>query len=189
MRAGIEQAIKDSIAAKQAVLAQLVPLIEKTGQVLVEALKKGSKILICGNGGSAADAQHFAAELIGRYEKERGSLPAIALTTDTSSLTAIGNDYGYEEVFARQVAGLGSKGDVLVAISTSGKSPNILKAIDVARQKGVTVIGLTGRDGGLMKDLPIASVVVPSQSTSRIQECHIMIIHIWCRLIEDSLSI
>lgn len=189
MRAGIEQGIKDSIATKQAVLSQLVPLIENTGKVLIDALKKGNKLLICGNGGSAADAQHFAAELIGRYEKERRSLPAIALTTDSSNLTAIGNDYGYEDVFARQVAGLGNKGDVLVAITTSGKSPNVLKAIDVARQKGISVIGLTGKDGGLMNDLPITNIIIPSQSTSRIQESHILIIHLWCKLVEDALSI
>lgn len=188
MRQSIEQGIQDSIATKQKVLATLVPLIEKTAQVLIDALRRGNKILICGNGGSAADAQHFAAELIGRYEKERHSLPAIALTTDTSNLTAIGNDYGYDEVFARQVAGLGNKGDVLVAITTSGKSQNVLKAIDVARQKGVSVIGLTGKDGGTMKDLPITSIIIPAQGTSRIQESHILIIHLWCKLIEDALS-
>jgi phosphoheptose isomerase len=185
MRAGIESDIKESIAVKQQVLA-LVPDIEQAAITILAALKSGNKILTCGNGGSAADAQHFSAELVARYDKERRSLPAIALTTDTSAVTAIGNDYSYEDVFARQIEGLGAKGDVLVAITTSGNSPNVLKAIEAAQKKGVHVIGLTGKGGGKMKDLAIHNVIVPSSVTARVQEGHILIIHSWCRLIDDA---
>lgn len=186
MRASIESDIRESIATKQSVLAQLVPDIEKAATTILTALKAGNKILTCGNGGSAADAQHFSAELVARYDKERRSLPAIALTTDPSAVTAIGNDYSYEDVFARQIEGLGAKGDVLVAITTSGNSPNVLKAIATAQKKGLHVIGLTGKNGGKMKDLPIHNVIVPSAVTARIQESHILIIHSWCKLIDDA---
>lgn len=188
MRDVIEQCIKDSITTKQQVLATLVPVIEQTAKTIINALKNGNKLLVCGNGGSAADAQHFAAELTGRFEVERKPLPAIALTTDTSALTAIGNDYSFDDVFSRQVAGLGKNGDVLVAISTSGNSANVLKAIRTAQEKGLSVIGLSGKDGGKMKNLPIQNIIVPSQSTARIQESHIMIIHTWCRLIDQFLT-
>jgi phosphoheptose isomerase len=184
----IKQQIQDSIKAKQEVLAKIVPDIEKTANILINALKNNSKVLVCGNGGSAADAQHFAAELIVRFETERKALPAIALTTDSSVQTAMGNDYGFDECFARQINGLGNKGDVLVAISTSGNSPNILKAIESAKSKGMEVIGLTGRDGGNMKSLPINNVIIPSQTTARIQESHIMTIHIWCKLIDQAFT-
>ncbi|MEM4254078.1 MAG: D-sedoheptulose 7-phosphate isomerase [Candidatus Woesearchaeota archaeon] len=183
----IRQQIQDSISTKQEVLAKLVPSIEKTASVLIAALKNGNKILVCGNGGSAADSQHFAAELVVRFEKERRALPAIALTTDTSSLSAGGNDYGFDSVFARQIDALGNKGDVLVAISTSGNSPNILKAIDAAKNRGMEIIGLTGRDGGKMKCLPDC-IIIPSGITARIQECHTMIIHVWCKLIDSAFA-
>ena len=185
MRASIEQAIKESIEAKQHVLTELVPKIEEAGKIILDALKNGNKLLTCGNGGSAADAQHFAAELVARYDKERQSLPAIALTTDTSALTAIGNDYSYEDLFSRQIASMGTKGDVLIAITTSGNSPNVLKAIEAAQKKGLHVIGLTGKGGGKMAALPINNVIVPKTNTAHTQECHIMIIHIWCKLIDD----
>ena len=184
----IKKEIQGSIAAKQEVMAMLVPDIEKTANILINALKNGNKILICGNGGSAADAQHFAAELIVRFETERKSLPAIALTTDSSILTSGANDYGIDTLFSRQIEGLGSKGDVLIAISTSGNSPNILKAIDSAKNKGMEIIGLTGRDAGKMKSLQIHNVIIPSQTTARIQESHIMIIHIWCKLVDSAFA-
>ena len=154
--------------------------------ICIEALKSQKKILLCGNGGSAADAQHIAAELVGRFKKERRALPAIALTTDTSALTAISNDYGYEQVFARQVEALAQKGDVLIAISTSGESENVLQAVEVARAKECKVVGLLGRDGGRIKDLCDAAIVVPVQETARIQEMHILIGHILCALIDES---
>jgi len=187
MQDTIKRQIQDSIRTKQEVLAELVPEIEKTAKILISALKNNNKILVCGNGGSAADAQHFAGELIVRFETERKPLPAIALTTDSSVLTATANDYCFDECFARQVNGLGTKGDVLVAISTSGNSPNILKAIEAAKARGMEVIGLTGRDGGKMKSLQ-NRIIIPSDSTARIQECHIMTIHILCRLIDDAFS-
>jgi phosphoheptose isomerase len=184
----IKKQIQDSIAAKQEVLAKLVPDIEKTASTIINALKNNNKILVCGNGGSAADSQHLAGELIVRFETERKSLPAIALTTDTSVLTAIGNDYGFDSIFSRQVEGLGNKGDVLIAISTSGNSPNILKSIEAAKSKGMEVIGLTGKDGGKMKSLQIQNIIIPSPTTARIQECHMLIIHTWCKLIDQAFA-
>lgn len=179
----IKQKISESIDTKQKLNTEI---IEKTAKILINALKNNNKILICGNGGSASDAQHFAAELTCRFETDRQALPAIALTTDTSALTAIANDYGFENIFSRQVEALGNKGDVLVAISTSGNSPNVLKAIDTAKQKQMQAIALTGKDGGKIKELE-NNIIVPSETTSHIQESHILIIHIWCKLIEDSL--
>ncbi len=188
MRASIESDIKDSIATKQAVLAQLVPTIEQTAGVLITALKNGNKVLTCGNGGSAADAQHFAAELTCKYDQSRRALPGIALSTDTSHLTATGNDYSFDDVFSRGVEALGQKNDVLVAITTSGNSPNVLKAIDAAKKKGMHVIGLTGKNGGKMAALDIHKVIVPSNTTERIQESHILIIHAWCKQIDAALQ-
>jgi D-sedoheptulose 7-phosphate isomerase len=152
----------------------------------LQTLKNGNKILICGNGGSAADAQHFAAELTGRYKSERISLPAIALTTDTSAITAISNDYGYDEVFARQLSGVGNSGDLLIGISTSGNSTNILKALKIAKQKGIKTAGLSGKGGGEMNSLCDINVVVPSNDTARIQEMHILIIHTICAAIDGA---
>ena len=152
--------------------------------MLCQTLSSGKKILICGNGGSAADAQHIAAELVGRYEKERPSWPAIALTTDTSALTALSNDFGYEEVFSRQVAGLANKGDLLIAISTSGKSPNVLKAANKARELGCRVIGLTGETDEPLRSLCDICVSIPSGRTSRVQEAHITIGHLWCEMVD-----
>ena len=157
-------------------------------QKIASCLKNGGKILVCGNGGSAADSQHFAAELTGRYKKERKALAAVSLTTDTSILTAIGNDYGFERVFARQVEALGKKGDVLVALSTSGTSPNILAAIEAAKKAGMAVIGLTGAEGGKMKGACDICICAPSQNTPRIQEAHITIIHIICELVENEFA-
>jgi len=153
-----------------------------------EALKGGKKILLCGNGGSAADAQHIAAELVGRYEQERRAFPAIALTTDTSALTAVSNDYGYEGVFARQVEALAAPGDVLIAISTSGKSPSIIKAADQARSMGCKAIALTGCSGEPLSSHCDLVVLVPSNRTSRVQEGHITIGHLWCELVDRKLT-
>ena len=158
--------------------------IAKIAQILNECLKKGGKILICGNGGSAADAQHFAAELSGRYKKERGALAGIALTTDTSALTAIGNDYGFEFVFSRQVEALGREKDTLIGISTSGKSPNVLQAFKKARAQKMICVGLSGKGGGMMNELCDINLVVPSDDTARIQEMHSLSIHSICQLID-----
>lgn len=160
--------------------------IKKACETAVATLKAGGKILLCGNGGSAADAQHIAAELTGRYKTERGALAGIALTTDTSALTAIGNDYGYEFVFSRQLEALGREDDLLIAISTSGNSGNVIKALELARKIGIKTIGLSGRTGGAMNELCELNLVVPSNDTPRIQEMHIMIGHIICQAIDDA---
>lgn len=162
-----------------------VDVIERIFAVLYSALSSGKKILLCGNGGSAADAQHIAAELVGRFKKERRGLPAIALTTDTSILTAVANDYGYEETFARQVEALASVGDVLVGISTSGNSPNVVEAVKTGKRLGVKTIGLTGGTGGALKTLCDEVLIVPSDITARIQEAHILIGHILCEMIDE----
>ncbi len=159
--------------------------IEAAGELLVKALQQGGKLLLCGNGGSAADCQHIAAELVVRYEKHRKAIAAIALTTDTSILTAHSNDYGFETVFSRQVEALGQPNDVLCAISTSGNSRNITKAAATARQKGMIVIALTGGTGGELTQHATISIIVPSTVTARIQEAHILIGHWWCGLIEE----
>ncbi|ETD69894.1 phosphoheptose isomerase [Pelistega indica] len=158
------------------------PLVTAT-QCLIQALDKGNKVLACGNGGSAADAQHFIAELVGRFERERKPLPGIALNTDTSILTAVGNDYGYNTVFSRQVEALGVSGDVLVAITTSGNSTNVIEAIKVAHEKGIRVIALSGKKGGALNQLLNPSDIhlcVPHDRTMRIQEIHILLLHILC---------
>ncbi len=185
MKERITAHIQRSIDAKHAILndADFIADIEAAARLCADALKNGKKILFAGNGGSASDAQHLAAELVGRYKHDRPSLAAIALTTDTSALTAIGNDYGYEEVFARQLAGLGQEGDVFVAISTSGNSKNVLKACDQANEKGCEIIGMSG-PGGKLKDVSKLCFAVPAQETATIQEAHIMIGHMLCDLIE-----
>lgn len=164
-------------------------IVTKIGALAGQCLRRGSKIMFCGNGGSAADAQHLAAELTGRFINDRRPLAAIALSTDTSALTCIGNDYSFDEVFARQIAGLGREGDLLIAISTSGNSPNVIRAVEEAAKHGVHCVGLLGRDGGKLVNLCGLSVVVPSFVTARIQECHILIGHTICGLIEKELGI
>lgn len=161
--------------------------ISRCAEMMANVLKNKKKILICGNGGSAADAQHFSAELVGRFEHERKALPAIALTTDTSALTAVGNDYGFERIFARQVEALAAPGDLFVGITTSGNSPNVIAAAMAARSIGCQTIGLTGSAGKKLASLCDASVLVPADRTSRIQEAHITVIHIWCEMIDESL--
>lgn len=189
MQSLIRESLQTSRATLDAVLADnaLIASVEAAGLACVAALKDGKKILLAGNGGSAADCQHIAAELVSRLNYDRPGLSAIALTTDTSALTAIGNDYGFERAFARQVEALGQKGDVLIAISTSGNSPNILASLEAARERGITCIGLTGKSGGKMAPLCDIALKIPSGKTPYIQECHIMFGHIICQIIEDSI--
>lgn len=160
--------------------------IQKAATIVVDTLQNGNKVLICGNGGSAADAQHFAAELTGRYKSERRGLPAIALTTDTSALTAIGNDYGYERVFDRQTEALANKEDLIIGISTSGNSVNVISALKLGGELGCKTIGLTGRTGGTMNEVCDINLIVPSDNTPRIQEMHILFIHTICQIIDDN---
>ena len=188
MKDKIIQDIQDNIRVKQALLDTQVPLIEKAARIVFNCIKNGNKLIFFGNGGSASDSQHLAAEFVGRYEKERRALPAIALTTDTSILAAVGNDYGFDHIFERQVAALAQKGDVAFALSTSGNSKNVILAIQKARELGVYTIGLTGRGGGAMKSMVDLAIVVPSQKTSRVQESHILIGHILCERVDESLS-
>jgi D-sedoheptulose 7-phosphate isomerase len=168
-------------------LKRLAPLAEKTGDLMLGALLAGRRILVCGNGGSAADAQHFAAEIVGRFEKERRAYPAVALTTDTSILTAIANDYGYDEVFSRQVSGLGASGDILIGISTSGGSGNVIRAVEAASDLGMITIGLLGRDGGRLGALVDHALVVAEEITARIQEAHSFLLHYWAWRVENGL--
>ncbi len=165
-------------------LRDLEPVILELGQKLSECLGRGGKILWMGNGGSAADCQHLAAELVGRFRKEREAMASIALTTDTSILTAVGNDYGYDEVFRRQVLALCAPGDVVIGLSTSGNSQNVLRGLEAAKAKGGILVGFTGEGGGKMKDLCDLSLRVPSSNTARIQEMHITVGHILCEIIE-----
>ena len=171
-------------------MEKLSELIVSASQKIVSALLDDKKVMSCGNGGSAGDAQHFSSEMLNRYERERPSLPAIALTTDTSTLTSIANDYHFDDVFARQIKGLGRSGDILLAYTTSGNSSNIVKAINTAHDKDIIVIALTGKDGGALAEQLNASDIeirVPSQSTARIQEVHLLITHCLCDLIDQQL--
>ncbi len=184
----IQSNFKDSIETKQEALAANLDKIEQAAQMIIEAIKRGNKILFFGNGGSAADSQHIAAEFIGRFQKERQAIAAIALTTDTSILTALGNDYSYDIVFARQIEGLGKEGDVAFGISTSGNSGNVVKGIKKAKELGLHTITLTGGDGGVLAGLSDISLIVPSKKTARIQESHLCIEHTICELVENELS-
>ena len=179
-----------SIATKQQAMDSLSPVIIDAAQLMLQTLQQGGKILSCGNGGSAGDAQHFSSELLNRFEAERHGLAAIALTTDTSTLTSIANDYSYERIFARQVEALGRKNDVLLAISTSGNSANVNQAIIAAHQQGMRVVALSGKNGGNMRTLlgnGDVELCVPAQSTARIQETHLLLIHCLCDLIDQLL--
>lgn len=175
------------VAVAQEFVAANAPAIETIGNRLVACLKAGGKILWCGNGGSAADAQHMAAELIGRYKKERPARASIALTTDTSILTSIGNDYGFDQIFVRQVQGLMTDRDVLISLSTSGNSPNVIEAVRAARKLGGYTVCLLGKDGGRLKDECDVGLIVPSNETARIQEMHNLVGHLWCDLIDYQL--
>ncbi len=183
----ITEEITQSIEAKQKLMHYCTDEIYNIAMKLADVIKSGNKIMLCGNGGSAADSQHIAAELVVRLRSEvnRPAIPAMALTVDTSILTAGGNDIGFDNIFARGVEAFGKPGDALIAISTSGNSENVIRAVDMAKKKGVISIGLLGNEGGRLKAECDDFVVVPSNVTARIQECHILIGHIWCRIIEE----
>lgn len=189
----MKQKIKNAIEAGQKAIKALlsdsqISLIEKAASTVTSSLKKGGKVIVFGNGGSAADSQHMVAELVGRFKKERKGIPAIALTTNTSTLSALSNDYGYDISFSRQVEALGKPNDVAIGISTSGNAANVIEAVKLAKKIGLSTIALTGKDGGKLKDISDTSIVVNSSDTPRIQEAHILIIHILCELIEDSVA-
>ena len=188
MKNVIEKEFLGHLETIQKVIETMNKPLQEASQLAVDTLKAGNKILLFGNGGSAADAQHIAAELTGRYKTERRGLPGIALTTDTSALTAIGNDYGYDRVFDRQVEALASKGDLLIGISTSGNSKNVINAFKIGQEIGCKTIGLSGRDGGAMNDYCDINLVVPSNDTPRIQEMHILFGHTICQIIDNELS-
>lgn len=186
----VQQIFADSIEVKTQSVFMLADLIASAASLLSDSLLNGHKVLSCGNGGSAADAQHFSAEMLNRFEMERPALPAIALTTDTSTLTSIANDYHYDEIFSKQVRALGQSGDILLAITTSGGSPNIVSAIEAAHERDLNVILLSGKDGGVaaatLSETDI-ELRVPSESTARIQEIHLIIIHCLCDLVDKKL--
>ena len=189
MRAKIETAFQESAQVK----LQFIQNEENVGKIMevakriIAAYRKGHKVLLFGNGGSACDASHLAAELVNRYKKDREGLPAIALATDMAVVTSISNDYDYTDLFSRQIKAIGHKGDIAIAISTSGNSPNVLKAVQVAKEKGLITIGFAGKDGGKLAGLVDYSFIIPSNNTARIQEAHITLGHILCELIEDEM--
>ena len=183
-----ENSLRSHLAVIEKVFAEEIPNIEKCAELIFKTLEQGGKILICGNGGSAADAQHIAAEFVGRYETERKALAAIALTTDTSALTALANDYNFERVFSRQVEALARQGDLLIAISTSGNSPNVISAVMAARQIGCKTLGMTGAKGKKLASICDECILIPAERTARIQESHITIAHIWCEIVDDKLK-
>ena len=189
MKNYIKDQIKKSYETKQALYENeaLLGVIEEVAQQCVALYKTDKKTILAGNGGSAADAQHIAAELVGRYGFDRPSIPSLALTTDTSNLTSIGNDYGYDQVFSRQLAGMGQEGDIFFGISTSGNSQNLINAFEVAKEKKITTVALVGKDGGKMAQMADFAIVVPSNSTPRIQESHILIGHVICDIIEKEI--
>ncbi len=184
----IDSSLRVSAELSVTVARESSGVIFEAALLITRCLRNGGKVLFFGNGGSAADAQHLAAELVGRFVRERAGLPAIALTTDSSILTAVGNDYGFEQVFARQIQALGRAGDVAVALSTSGNSANVLEGVKEARKRKLKTIGLTGKDGGALAQRADVAVTIPSTSTARIQECHIAIGHLFCELVDADFS-
>ena len=188
MKKIIEFEFNEHLKTTKATMDCIYESVESAAQICIDALKNSRKILIFGNGGSAADAQHIAAELVGRYKVERKGLPAIAITTDSSALTCISNDYGYEQVFSRQVEALANTGDVVIGISTGGTSTNVISALDIAKNIGCKAIGFSGRDGGEMNAICDVNLVVPDDDTPRIQEMHILIGHTICQLIDNEFS-
>jgi D-sedoheptulose 7-phosphate isomerase len=186
MRERIKEILLESIQVKEELLRSKIDQIKDIAQLLIECLKKEGKVILFGNGGSASDSQHIAAELVGRFKKDRPALPAIALTTNTSILTALANDYGFEIVFAKQIESIGQKNDVAIGISTSGKAKNVSAGIKQAKKMGIKTVALTGGDGGELAKLADVSLLVPSSVTARIQEAHITIGHIICELIEEA---
>ena len=187
MQNQIKSMINENIETGQLVCDNLVSQIEKAANLLVNALKNNKKIILIGNGGSAEMSSHIAAEFVGRYKLERKGLPAIALTTDLAAITAIGNDYGFDRIFERQLEALGNDGDILIAMSTSGNSANIIKAVEQARKMNIKIICLLGKDGGKLKNNSDVEIIIPSDNTPRIQEAHLMILHIICEIVENKL--
>lgn len=185
----VRQRLEESLAVKQALLEDMefAAKVAEAGALLVRALREGGKVLFFGNGGSAADAQHLAAELAGRFQRDRRALAGLALTANTSSLTAIANDYSFDQIFARQLESLGTRGDVAIAISTSGNSPNVLCGVEAARRRGMVTLALTGRSGGRLRQLVDHCLSIPSDDTARIQEAHMLTGHILCELVERGL--
>lgn len=188
MREQVIRSLRDGAELRLELADRHTDDIIRTARALARCFQRGGKLLIFGNGGSAADAQHIAAEFVGRFSSDRHELPAIALTTDTSILTAIGNDFGFEHVFARQVQAIGKTGDFALAITTSGRSPNVLAGVKTAKQKGLVTVGLVGGGGGRLAGMVDIAIVVPSSNTARVQECHIAIGHILCEAVESMLS-
>ena len=186
MKEDIAKRIEESISVKNYILndTRLIDEIERATTIVVNAIKNGNKVIFCGNGGSAADSQHLAAELIGKFYFNRQSLPAVSLTVNTSIITAIGNDFGFDKVFARQLEGIGKTGDVLIGLSTSGNSKNVVEAFKIAKKIGIKTVAFTGENGGILKDFADILINVPSNDTPRIQEAHILIGHIICELVE-----
>ena len=184
---GIEREIRESIAVQEQLIGS-ARLIADAARLIIATMRNGGKLIVFGNGGSAADAQHLSAELVGRYRQDRKAFPAIALTTDSSALTSISNDYGFDAIFSRQLEAIGKPGDVVVAISTSGNSPNVLNALAAAKKLGISSIGLTGKSGGKLRNSVEVCLSVPSDSTPRIQEAHGLVIHILSGLIESALT-
>ncbi len=184
----IRKTVAESVALKQAFFGANAQRVAALAQAICDALGGGNKVLLFGNGGSAADAQHIAAEFVGRFQKERRALPAVALSTDTSILTCVGNDFGFNKIFARQVQALGRPGDIAIAISTSGNSPNVLEAVQTANEMGLVTVGLTGKDGGKLGAMVEHHLNVPHSSTARVQEVHITIGHILCQLVDEHLK-
>ncbi|MFC1658331.1 SIS domain-containing protein [Candidatus Omnitrophota bacterium] len=187
MRDKIKDKILESIQLKEELMRNFITQIIDIASLAIDCLKKGGKVIFFGNGGSAADSQHFAAELVGRFKKDRKAMASIALTTNSSVLTSLSNDYGYEVIFAKQVEALGNKGDLVIAISTSGKAKNVIAGVRQAKGMGIKTVGLTGMDGGALAKIADVALVVPSKVTARVQEAHITIGHIICELVEEAL--
>lgn len=187
MKKKIENILEESISVKKDLLVSQAGAIEKAADAVIKSLRSGGRVIIFGNGGSAADSQHMAAELVGKFLKERKGVPAIALTTNTSIITAIANDYSYDEVFSRQLDAIAGNNDIAVGISTSGNAKNVVRAVELANKKGIATIGLTGRDGGRLAKIAKISIIVPSASTPRIQEAHVTVVHILCQMVEEAL--
>jgi D-sedoheptulose 7-phosphate isomerase len=184
----VASSLKEGAELRMKVARDCGPAIVAAAAIILESLRSGGKLLFFGNGGSAADAQHLAAEFVGRFVLERRALPALALTTDSSIITAVGNDYGFEQVFARQIEALGRPGDVAIGISTSGNSPNVITAMQQARKQKLKTIGLAGKDGGLLQQCADVALIVAWPNTARIQECHLAIGHLLCELVENDLA-
>ncbi len=183
----ITQRFQESGEVKLQFVRTYADRIAQVADLMVEAVRSGGKVLLFGNGGSATDASHIAAEFVGRYDRDRVPLPAVSLAADIAAVTCIANDYGYADIFARQVNALGRPGDIVIAISTSGNSPNVLKGVDAARQKGLITVGWTGKDGGKLASLVDHPFIVPSKVTARIQECHITLGHVLCEMVEEKI--